>query len=78
MDADDIRRILGSVNIDQSSTIIQKDGNLLRVHITISKAANGSTIMARMVELIERAGGKVTEFSYRATDSSLTLTIGTT
>jgi hypothetical protein len=77
MDADEIKRILGSVNIDQSSTIVQRDGGLLRVHITISRAANASTIMARMVELIERAGGRVTEFSYRAADSSLTLTIGT-
>lgn len=77
MDADDIKRILGSVNIDQSSTIVQRDAGLLLVHITISRAANASTIMARMVELIERAGGKVTEFSYRAADHSLTLTMET-
>lgn len=75
MDADDIKNILRSINIDQSSTTIQMDAGLIKIHITISRAANASGIMARMVQLIERSGSKVTEFSYSSTDNSLNLTL---
>ena len=75
MDTDAIRSIMSSINIDQSSTVIENMDGLLKIYFTISRAANASEIVARMVELIERAGGKVLEFSYRASDCSISLSV---